>query len=101
MLIGTAFILTTNGAAYNIAHLSAVLEAGIEYYFFPSLKKHCVVSVFGLLLVVIGQFTRACAMMHAGSNFSHRVAQTLEAEHTLVTTGIYRCVSSLQYGMMC
>ncbi|KAF8542037.1 Isoprenylcysteine carboxyl methyltransferase family-domain-containing protein [Trichophaea hybrida] len=84
-----AFILTTNGAAYNIAHMSAIFEATIEFYLYPSLKKQCVVTIFGLILVVVGQLSRTYAMKHAGSNFSHHVAQKLEAEHTLVTSGIY------------
>ncbi|KAF8248254.1 ICMT-domain-containing protein [Wilcoxina mikolae CBS 423.85] len=84
-----AFILTTNGAAYNIAHMSAIFEATVEYYFFPFLKKQCGVTIFGLILVVVGQLARTYAMKHAGSNFSHHVAQKLETEHTLVTSGIY------------
>ncbi|KAA8908350.1 farnesyl cysteine-carboxyl methyltransferase [Sphaerosporella brunnea] len=84
-----AFILTTNGAAYNIAHVSAMLEAVVEYYFCPELKRHGWVTATGVIMVVSGQLARTYAMKHAGSNFSHYVATRREARHRLVTTGIY------------
>ncbi|KAI5821023.1 prenylcystein carboxymethyl transferase [Pyronema omphalodes] len=84
-----AFILTSNGAAYNIAHASAIVEALVEYYFFPQLKAFNWVTVIGLFLVIIGQTARTLAMKHAGSNFSHYVVTEREAGHRLVTEGIY------------
>jgi protein-S-isoprenylcysteine O-methyltransferase len=85
----TAFILTSNGAAYNIAHASAIVEALVEYYFFPHLKALNWVTLIGLFLVIIGQTARTLAMKHAGSNFSHYVVTEKEAGHRLVTEGIY------------
>jgi protein-S-isoprenylcysteine O-methyltransferase len=87
-----AFILTSNGSAYNIAHASAILEAVVEYYFWPELKRHRWVTATGAVLVVLGQLARTYAMKHAGSNFSHYVATRRDAEHRLVTSGIYACV---------
>jgi protein-S-isoprenylcysteine O-methyltransferase len=96
-----AFILTSNGSAYNIAHASALLEGAVEYYFWPELKRHGWVSATGAVLVVLGQLARTYAMKHAGSNFSHYVATRRDAEHRLVTSGIYACVvsCSLRKGM--
>ena len=86
---GAAYILTTNGAAYNIAHASAIFEAVVEYYFFPGLKRWGWVGVVGVVMVVAGQVARTLAMKHAGNNFSHYVSTRREAGHKLVDTGIY------------
>lgn len=84
-----AYILTSNGAAYNIAHATALVEAVVEYYYFPQLKAHPAATAIGLFLIVVGQTARTLAMKHAGSNFSHYVATRYESGHSLVDTGIY------------
>ncbi|KAL7275284.1 farnesyl cysteine-carboxyl methyltransferase [Rhizina undulata] len=92
-----AFLLTTNGAAYQIAHTAAFCEAAIEYYFFPGIKSHAALTYLGLTLIVIGQFARSYAMAHCGSNFSHTVAVRHERDHVLVQTGIYRYMRHPSY----
>lgn len=47
--VGVAFLLSSNGAAYNIAHASAFVEAVIEWWFLPGLKTHHSLTVLGML----------------------------------------------------
>ena len=44
----------------------------------------------GILLILSGQVIRSLAMLHAGSNFTHLIAETKAATHQLCTSGIYR-----------
>ncbi|KAF8475973.1 Isoprenylcysteine carboxyl methyltransferase family-domain-containing protein [Kalaharituber pfeilii] len=85
-----AFLLTSNGSAYNAAHLTATLESLLELYFFPNLKPRLTFSTYlGLLLVLLGQTTRTLAMVHAGTNFNHNVQRRRQPGHVLVKHGIY------------
>jgi len=92
-----AFILSSNGIAYNIAHVSAMVEGLLELYFAPSWKKHTSVTLLGLALVVLGQVVRTLAMKHAGSNFCHQVLSRKEEGHVLVKGGIYSCLRHPSY----
>lgn len=86
----SAFLLTNNGAAYQVAHTAAILEALIEYYFFPHLKTPQLYTTgLGLLLMLLGQTARTLAMKHAGRNFSHYVKSRHESGHVLVKDGVY------------
>ena len=101
----SAFLLTTNGKAYNTAHGLAFLECSLRLLFKPyshsalsqiwrfddgtvsSLQSVQLALGFGML--VVGQVTRTMAMAHAGSNFSHTVQMKKRHGHVLVTDGIY------------
>ncbi|KAF8424536.1 S-isoprenylcysteine O-methyltransferase [Tirmania nivea] len=87
----SAFLLSTNGSAYNIAHSAAILEAVIELYFFPSFKQRISFfpTILGLALIAIGQSVRTLAMVHAGTNFNHVVQRQRRPGHTLVKHGVY------------
>ncbi|KAL3477356.1 Isoprenylcysteine carboxyl methyltransferase family-domain-containing protein [Aspergillus californicus] len=94
----SAFLLTSNGWAYNIAHISAAVECLFAYIFCPrdsyfeitgpvlGIKIQVLV---GLLLVGIGQVVRTLAMAQAGSNFNHMVQTERKDGHRLVTHGVY------------
>lgn len=92
-----AFILTSNGMAYNIAHTSAMAEALLEWWLIPGLKKNIGITAAGIVLVVVGQLARTLAMKHAGTNFSHYVALRRQEGHVLVKTGIYRYLRHPSY----
>ena len=103
----SAFLLTSNGKAYNVAHGLAFLECFLRLLFVPSATKHILQSTlipvddgtfstlnkswlalgFGMLLV--GQVTRTMAMAHAGSNFNHTVQMRKRQGHFLVIDGVY------------
>lgn len=89
----TAFLLSSNGSAYNIAHTLAFFECIVRnYYFPPSGTKSIYASLvltLGIILTLLGQVTRTMAMAHAGSNFNHLVQSTRKQGHVLVTDGIY------------
>lgn len=92
----SAFLLSSNGIAYNIAHTLSFLESFIRnYYFFSSstdllsLSPHTICLTIGIILTLLGQVTRTVAMAHAGSNFNHLVQSTKKQGHVLVTDGIY------------
>lgn len=95
----SAFLLSSNGWAYNVAHGSAMLECLIGYYFFPESRYYSlsiednygikITVVLGVLLVVLGQTVRTLAMAQAGSNFNHTVQVEYKEGHTLVRNGVY------------
>ncbi|EED84685.1 candidate protein-s-isoprenylcysteine O-methyltransferase [Postia placenta Mad-698-R] len=82
--------LLENGIQYHIAHGFAVFEYLVTLYFFPWFKRNTYVSLTGIGLVLMGQFLRSAAMIHAASNFSHVVALRKLDGHALVTDGVYR-----------
>lgn len=111
--IRLAFLLD-NGSMYHIANGSAVLEYIVTLYFIPSFKTRAWVSILGMfpvcsvsvllqltteqctgmIMVLLGQFMRSAAMIHASTNFSHSLAFRKLESHRLVTDGIYAYVAS-------
>ncbi|KAF9076753.1 Isoprenylcysteine carboxyl methyltransferase family-domain-containing protein [Rhodocollybia butyracea] len=81
--------LLDNGSMYHIANSSAILEYLVTLYFVPYFKTRFWVSVVGMVMVLIGQFMRSTAMIHASTNFSHTLAFKKLDRHQLVTDGIY------------
>ncbi|KAJ7764983.1 Isoprenylcysteine carboxyl methyltransferase family-domain-containing protein [Mycena maculata] len=81
--------LLENGVTYHIAHGTAVAEYLLTLYFYPSLKSHPYIALFGIFLVVLGQALRSAAMIQAATNFSHAVAFRKRDSHVLVTDGVY------------
>ncbi|EHA25161.1 hypothetical protein ASPNIDRAFT_186640, partial [Aspergillus niger ATCC 1015] len=101
----SAYLLTSNGWAYNIAHGSAILECLLMHTYFtarpvplylPSSLTTYQVAV-GLLLMVVGQTIRSVAMAQAGSNFNHTVQVTRREGHVLVTGGVYSVLRHPSY----
>ncbi|KAL4957417.1 Isoprenylcysteine carboxyl methyltransferase family-domain-containing protein [Aspergillus filifer] len=94
----SAFLLSSNGWAYNAAHISAAVECLVAYYMCPResyfeitgpLYGIKVQVVSGLFLMGVGQIVRSLAMVQAGSNFNHTVQVERKEGHTLVTHGVY------------
>ncbi|KAE8149456.1 Isoprenylcysteine carboxyl methyltransferase family-domain-containing protein [Aspergillus avenaceus] len=94
----SAFLLSSNGWAYNVAHISAALECVLAWSLWPSasyLSWGALVPGFkiqvalGLVLIVVGQTVRTLAMVQAGSNFNHTVQVERKEDHNLVTHGVY------------
>ncbi|KAI9843632.1 MAG: hypothetical protein M1837_006214 [Sclerophora amabilis] len=98
----SAFLLSSNGSAYNVAHSAALCEFLLTHYFLSSsggttsgshglfsTTTHTYVTDLGLLLMILGQGTRSMAMAQAGQNFNHVVQTKRSEEHQLVTHGIY------------
>ena len=94
--------LLQNGAEYLVAHCAGLAEHLLEMRFAPQLKTSWAGFMSGLMLVVAGQALRTLAMVHSGSNFSHRVAVEKRADHELVRTGIYGMMRHPSYaGFYC
>ena len=110
----SAFLLTSNGAAYHLAHTASLIECLLTKYIFhlstssssaASSSDHLIIrpwlslsplhiwpfpiTILGLGLTILGQLTRSCAMAQAGTNFNHTVQTRRSDSHRLVTTGIY------------
>ncbi|KAI9815519.1 MAG: hypothetical protein M1827_002653 [Pycnora praestabilis] len=90
----SAFLLSRNGSAYNIAHTGAFLECLLTNLLFPhrtwlSPIFHLPLLLSGLSFIIIGQVTRTVAMAQAGTNFNHTVQMKRSEGHELVTSGIY------------
>ncbi|WFD39592.1 protein-S-isoprenylcysteine O-methyltransferase [Malassezia japonica] len=81
-LLGVAFLLQ-NGFEYIAAHIFGLAEFLVEASLAPGWKSLVGVQVFGLLLLVCGQFLRSLAMIHASTNFSHAVAYAKRDDHDL------------------
>ncbi|PFH56662.1 hypothetical protein XA68_16182 [Ophiocordyceps unilateralis] len=97
-----SFLLTANWPSYAIAHSAAFVEAALVGFFFPRRQwapfhSGPLLVALGLLLVVVGQAVRSCAMLQAGLSFNHRVQTKKAGSHTLVTTGIYALLRHPSY----
>ncbi|KAJ6134431.1 hypothetical protein N7523_000753 [Penicillium sp. IBT 18751x] len=105
-----AFLLSSNGWAYNAAHGSALVECLISHYFFPGqwalgrmlsfegpFGHVSLLLVLGLLLTVVGQVIRTVAMATAAGNFNHHVQSEHRPGHVLVKSGLYRFLRHPSY----
>ncbi|KAJ5758959.1 hypothetical protein N7520_006115 [Penicillium odoratum] len=106
-----AFLLSSNGWAYNVAHGSAVVECIVAHVFWPEQSalgrmfsvgpvygsSVSVLLVVGLLLTGVGQAVRSFAMSQAASNFNHHVQSEHKRDHVLVTHGLYRFLRHPSY----
>ncbi|KAL9598978.1 MAG: hypothetical protein Q9219_004161 [cf. Caloplaca sp. 3 TL-2023] len=104
----SAFLLTSNGYAYNVAHTLALIECISGNYlaprYFPAWtplhsfyawlspegKARGICLALGLASLALGQGIRTLAMVHAATNFNHLVQFRKKEGHVLVTDGIYR-----------
>ncbi|RAH70439.1 protein-S-isoprenylcysteine carboxyl O-methyltransferase [Aspergillus aculeatinus CBS 121060] len=121
----TAFLLTSNGWAYNVAHGSALFECLLTNTLAPATyhqgQHQSLLSrvgiytsastesfheyrlrfplgvVLGLTLVVLGQTIRSVAMAQAGSSFNHTVQVARRDDHRLITHGVYRVLRHPSY----
>ncbi|KNG83263.1 prenyl cysteine carboxyl methyltransferase Ste14 [Aspergillus nomiae NRRL 13137] len=102
----SAFLLSSNGWAYNVAHISAALECLLAQHFWPTagylnwgaIAPGLKIQVaLGLVLMIIGQVVRTLAMVQAGSNFNHTVQVERKEDHRLVTHGIYSVLRHPSY----
>lgn len=111
----SAFLLSGNGYAYNVAHTLAFVECIFRNYVAPlcSLKhgslrpldallpaQERAMTVWltvGFVMLLVGQATRSLAMMHAGTNFNHLVQFRKKEGHVLVTNGIYHWLRHPSY----
>ena len=97
----SAFLLSQNGKAYNIAHSLAFLECFLRHASFSSFIPQVPTGLetvpsfdsiwlmLGFSMLLVGQVTRTVAMAQAGSNFNHTVQMRKRQGHVLVTDGIY------------
>lgn len=81
--------LLNHSRDYHLAMAGGLLEFFVELFLAPSLKIFGFMNYFGLLVVVMSQIVRTVAMITAGSNFSHHIADSKEKGHQLVKHGIY------------
>ncbi|KAL4978599.1 Isoprenylcysteine carboxyl methyltransferase family-domain-containing protein [Aspergillus desertorum] len=102
----SAFLLSSNGWAYNIAHSSAAAECLLGFLFYPhesyfeftaSMGGVKIQVVLGLFLMILGQAVRTLAMAQAGTNFNHTVQVERKEGHTLVQHGVYSVLRHPSY----
>lgn len=107
-----AFLLSSNGWAYNVAHGSAVLECLVAHFFWPAPTTLgswlyvrnpvtgdpvSILLVLGVALTLVGQIVRTLAMAQAAGNFNHHVQSEHKSGHVLVTQGLYRFLRHPSY----
>ncbi|KAJ5788199.1 hypothetical protein N7457_003189 [Penicillium paradoxum] len=108
----SAFLLSSNGWAYNVAHGSAVVECLVSHIFWPGQtvatrmlsvtepffgSSVSLLLVGGFVLLLIGQVIRTIAMAQAASNFNHHVQSRHQEGHVLVKTGLYQYLRHPSY----
>ncbi|KAL8927425.1 MAG: hypothetical protein Q9172_001356 [Xanthocarpia lactea] len=111
----SAFLLTGNGYAYNVAHTLAFLECILRNYvaprYYPDRSYLQPFNAFlpvdggariawlmlGFTMLLGGQGIRTLAMAQAGTNFNHLVQSKKRQGHVLVTNGIYRWLRHPSY----
>ncbi|KAJ5170754.1 uncharacterized protein N7500_003537 [Penicillium coprophilum] len=108
----SAFLLSSNGWAYNIAHGSAIVECLVSNIFWPGQSaagrmvtvtepffgnRVSLLVIVGFVLLLIGQAIRTIAMAQAASNFNHHVQSRHQEGHVLVNTGLYRYLRHPSY----
>ncbi|KAJ5964738.1 uncharacterized protein N7479_004614 [Penicillium vulpinum] len=108
----SAFLLSSNGWAYNLAHGSAIVECLVAHIFWPGQtaagrtftvtepffgSSISLLLVGGFVLLLIGQVIRTLAMAQAASNFNHHVQSQHQEGHVLVNTGLYRYLRHPSY----
>ncbi|XP_045163951.2 protein-S-isoprenylcysteine O-methyltransferase-like [Mercenaria mercenaria] len=81
--------LLDHSREYKIAAAASWIEFTVEWFIFPGLKQLRYISVFGLLLTVLGEVIRKASMITASTNFNHYVQYRKQRNHQLVTHGIY------------
>lgn len=101
----SAFLLSSNGWAYNAAHGSAVVECILSHWLWPgqtslgralsftepfSGESISILLILGFVLTAVGQVVRTLAMAQAASNFNHHVQVEHKEGHVLVKSGLYR-----------
>ncbi|KAI4297077.1 hypothetical protein L6164_036985 [Bauhinia variegata] len=74
---------------YLLAMMFSLLEYIIEIVLFPGLKELWVVSDFGLVMVVTGEFIRKLAVITAKQSFTHHIRTYPAEQHKMITHGIY------------
>eukprot|EP00475_Leptophrys_vorax_P007086 TRINITY_DN14464_c0_g1_i1.p1 TRINITY_DN14464_c0_g1~~TRINITY_DN14464_c0_g1_i1.p1 ORF type:complete len:330 (-),score=56.12 TRINITY_DN14464_c0_g1_i1:63-1019(-) len=89
--------LLNHSPAFHVASVVSLVEFWTEASFFPGLKKHPWISIFGVFLCSGGQFFRTGAMFQAAHNFTHLVATSKANKHKLVTDGFYSIVRHPAY----
>ncbi|KKZ62419.1 protein-S-isoprenylcysteine O-methyltransferase [[Emmonsia] crescens] len=102
----SAFLLSSNGAAYNLAHTSALAECLLSRLVLPEGYVEWTSLAFGgvkmqiglgLVFMAVGQVVRSLAMVQAGTNFTHTVQSRRREGHTLVKDGIYSILRHPSY----
>lgn len=98
----SAFLLSQNGWAYNVAHICAFVECAFRWHCYPDVhmaseKLQNLYLGLGFALMIMGQGVRTTAMTHAGANFNHQLQHRKKEGHVLVTDGIYRFLRHPSY----
>lgn len=102
----SAFLLSRNGAAYNIAHGSAITEClltrllfGDRYFAWTAALVGGIKwqLTLGAVFVVVGQIIRSLAMVQAGTSFTHTIQHERREDHVLIKDGIYSILRHPSY----
>ncbi|KAI9208167.1 Isoprenylcysteine carboxyl methyltransferase family-domain-containing protein [Polychytrium aggregatum] len=81
--------LFNHSPQYHFAMSACVVEFVIESFFWPNMKRMGMMNLLGFVIVVSMQIIRSAAMITAGSNFTHLIAERREKNHVLITNGVY------------
>jgi len=88
-LVSIDSFLLNHSREYHIALFAAAFEYWLERLLAPQIKGSPFLLFLGIAMVGGGQVIRSLAMITAGSNFTHQVADEHASGHILVKGGIY------------
>ena len=83
------YFLINQSMSWMIATIISFFETILETYFFNDLKKIKILFIIGLLMTIIGQIFRICALYTGKKNFTHKIRYEKVNNHKLVTNGIF------------
>lgn len=96
--VSTDSFLLNHSTEYSLAAVVSWCEFLIEAFVCPAaLKTHWSTLCVGIVLVTLGEFFRKLAMYTAGRSFNHYVQEERQADHVLVTRGVYSFVRHPSY----
>jgi len=88
--VSTEAFLLNHSPEYHLALVVSLIEFATESYFVPEWKFRLPVLIFvGFGVCMMGEAIRKVAMLTAGKNFTHIIADEHQPDHFLVTDGIY------------
>ena len=90
--LSSEYFLLNHSTAYHIAIIASI----IEYWWTKSTNRSYITVICGIIMILIGQYTRSIAMWHA-KNFTHKLRFEKDDDHILVTSGIYKYLRHPSY----
>lgn len=95
-VVKASSFIVNHSKSYTIAMMVSGSEFFLRFLFYPSMCSKFM-SILGLLVVSVAQFTRSLGMVTCGESFNHMIQKSKKNNHLLVTSGIYKYLRHPSY----